>query len=90
MFAGGQAVAMKLEEVVDLAVAGEELLRMAGRLEALHLPFAPSRRLVRDLGPVVQVAALPVLDPGQDPPAWRRHNCAAYRSRRHAGHTASP
>ena len=68
MFAGGQEMAAQLEKVVDLAVAGEELLGLPGRLEPLHLPFSPSRRLVRDLGPVVQVPALAVLDPGQDLP----------------------
>ena len=51
---------------MDLAVAGEELLGVLSRLEALHLPLSPSRRLVRDLGLVVQVPALAVLNPGQD------------------------
>ena len=46
MFGCGQAVATELEEVVDLAVAGKEPLGMPRRLEALHLPFASSRRLV--------------------------------------------
>ena len=41
---------------------------MPRRLEPLHLPFSPPRRLVRDLGPVVEVAAVPMLDPGQDLP----------------------
>ena len=54
-----------------LAVAGEELLGLPGRLEPLHLPFSPSRRLVRDLGPVVQVSTLLILDPGQDLPLRR-------------------
>lgn len=65
---GGQAMAAKLEEVVELAVAGEEPLGMPRRLEPLHLPFSPPCRLVRDLGAVVEVAALPMLDPGQDLP----------------------
>ena len=46
MVACGQKVAAELEEVVDLAVAGKEPLGMPGRLEALHLPFSSSRRLV--------------------------------------------
>ena len=66
MVGGGDAVATKLEVIMELTVRGEESLGMAGRLEPLHLPFSPSRRLVRDLGAVVEVAALPVLDPGQD------------------------
>src|SRR3954470_12485050 len=68
MVGGGQEVAAELEQVVDLSVAGEEPLRLPRRLEPLHLPFSSSRRLVRDLGPVVQVSALAVLDPGQDLP----------------------
>src|SRR3954452_7182672 len=68
---GGQEVATELEEVVDLAVAGEEPLGVARRLEPLHLPFSPPRRLVRALRPVVQVAALAVLDTGQDLPLGR-------------------
>ena len=65
---GGQEVATELEEVVDLAVVEEEPLGLPRRLEPLHLPFSPPRRLVRDLGPVVEVAALPMLDPGQNLP----------------------
>ena len=71
MFGSGQEVTTELEEVVDLAVAGEEPLGVPCRLEALHLPFSSSRRLVRDLGPVVQVTALAVLDPRQDLPLGR-------------------
>jgi hypothetical protein len=68
---GGQEVATELEEVVDLAVAGEEPLGVPRRLEALHLPFSSPRRLVRDLGPVVEIAALAMLDPWQDLPLGR-------------------
>ena len=64
-------MAAKLEQVVDLAVAGAEPLGVPGRLEPLHLPFASSRRLVRDLRPVVEVVARAVLDPGQDLPLGR-------------------
>jgi hypothetical protein len=59
MVGGSQAVATELEEVVDLAVAGEKPLNMARRLEALHLPFSSPCRLVRDFGLIVEVAALP-------------------------------
>ena len=45
-------MAAKLEEIVGLAVAGEEPLGVPCRLEPLHLPFSSSRWLVRDLGPV--------------------------------------
>ena len=37
---------------------------LAGRLEPLHLPLLPPRRPVGVLGPVVEVAALPVLHVG--------------------------
>ena len=63
-----QAVAAELEEVVNLAVAGEEPLGMPRRLEPLHLSFSPSRRLVRDFSLVVEVTALSMFAPGQDLP----------------------
>ena len=51
---GGRAViAAKVEQVVDLIVSGEEALSLARRLEPLHLPFSPARRLVRILRSVV-------------------------------------
>lgn len=53
---------------VDPAVAGEEALGLTGWLDALHLPLPASCRLVRRLGSVVEVAALSVLDAGQDLP----------------------
>ena len=43
---GRQEMAAELEEVVDLAMAGEEPLGVARRLEALHLAFSSSCRLV--------------------------------------------
>jgi hypothetical protein len=55
MAAGGQAVTAELDEVMDLAVAGKELLGVPSRLEPLHPPS--SRWLVRDLGPVVEATA---------------------------------
>ena len=39
-------MAAEVEEVVNPVVGSEETLCLAGRLEALHLPFPPSRRLV--------------------------------------------
>src|SRR5215217_7394839 len=44
--AGGDVVAAEVEEVVDPVVGREEPLRLAGRLEPLHLPFSPPRRLM--------------------------------------------
>jgi hypothetical protein len=42
MFGSGQAVATELEQVVDLAMAGEERLGLRWRLEPLPLPLASS------------------------------------------------
>jgi hypothetical protein len=42
---------------MDLAMAGEEALRVAGRLEPLHVPLSPPGRLVRDLDFVVEISA---------------------------------
>ncbi len=47
-------------------MGGKEALRMERRLEPLHLLFSPSRGLVRGLGPVNEIAALPMLDTRQD------------------------
>src|SRR4051812_36554312 len=53
---GGRAViAAEVEEIVDPVMGGEEALGLAGRLEALHLPLASSRRLVRVLCSVIQM-----------------------------------
>src|SRR6059058_4341065 len=43
---GGAVIAAEVEQVVDLIVSGEEALGLARRLEPLHLPFSPSRRLM--------------------------------------------
>jgi dipeptidyl aminopeptidase/acylaminoacyl peptidase len=48
----------------DGTVRREELLRVPGRLEALHLPLTPAGWLVRILGAVIQVPALPMLGAG--------------------------
>jgi hypothetical protein len=42
---GGDVVAAEMEKVVDLVVGGKVALRLARRLEALHLPLSSSRRL---------------------------------------------
>ena len=45
-----KVIAAEMKEVVDLVVGGEETLCLPGRLEAFHLSFSPSGRLVRILG----------------------------------------
>ncbi len=42
----GAVIAAEVEQVVDLVVSGEETLGLAGRLEALHLPFSSAGWLV--------------------------------------------
>src|SRR5215213_9546824 len=64
VLAGGDVVAAEMEEVADLVLGGKETLRLAGRLEALHLPFSSARRLVRVFDPVVEALVPAVLDPG--------------------------
>src|SRR4051794_28801617 len=51
---------------VNAAVGREEALGVPRRLEPAHLPFSSSGGLVRYLGPVVDIAALAMLDAGQD------------------------
>jgi hypothetical protein len=63
---GGDVVSTKMEEIVDLIVGREEALGLAGCLEPLHLPLAPSGQLLGILGSVVQSLVLPVLDPRHD------------------------
>jgi len=45
------------EQVLDEPVYREESLRLTGRFEPAHLSLSLSRRLMRDLGPVVRVLA---------------------------------
>jgi hypothetical protein len=53
---GGRAViAAEVEEIVDPVVGGEEAVGLARRLEPLHLPFSPARRLMGVFGPVVEM-----------------------------------
>src|SRR5215218_8590162 len=59
---GGDVVAAEMEEVGDLVVGREEALRLPRRLEALHLPFSSSHRLMRVLRPVVEALVPAVLD----------------------------
>ncbi len=50
-----QQMAAHPEEILDNAVDGGEALQMHRRLEAPHLVFTLTRRLVRHLGSVVRV-----------------------------------
>ena len=54
-----------MEVAVDEGMSGEEVLRLFGRFEPLHLPLSSSRRPMRVLGPIVQISALSVLDAGK-------------------------
>ena len=55
-----------MEKIIDLIVGGEEALRLAGLFEALHLPLASARGLMRVLRPVIETLVLPVLNAGYD------------------------
>ena len=57
-----RTMAARVEMLADRGVGGEKPLCLPRRLEPLHLSFSSSRRLVRILGPIVEIAALPVLD----------------------------
>jgi hypothetical protein len=61
--AGGDVVAAEMEEIADLIVGREEPLCLPRRLEALHLPFSSSCRLMRILGSIVQTLVPAVLSP---------------------------
>ena len=51
---GWSSMTAEVEQIADPVVSGQEPLRLAGRLEVLHLPLSLSRGLVRVLRPVVQ------------------------------------
>jgi hypothetical protein len=51
--AAGDEVTLEVEGVVHGGMSRKEALRRSGRLEALHLPFSSSHRLVRVFGAVV-------------------------------------
>jgi hypothetical protein len=51
-----------MEVTVDKCVSGEEMLRLVGGLEALHLPLSSACRSMRVLSTIVEVAALSMLD----------------------------
>src|SRR5208283_1507461 len=57
-------MALDVENVVYGGVGGEEFLRRARALEALHLALPPSSRLMRILGPIVlpSPALMPAFD----------------------------
>ncbi len=61
---GSQRVTADAEQVLDRAVDGREALELPCGVEAAHLPFALSRRFVRDLGSVVGVRVRAVDDRG--------------------------
>jgi hypothetical protein len=48
------------------AIYGQKTLRMAGRFEPLHAMLPLTRRPMRVLTPVIEVAALTVFHPWQD------------------------
>ena len=61
---GSQEVTADAKQVLDRAVDGRDALELPCGVEAAHLPFALSRRFVRDLGSVVGVSVRAVADRG--------------------------
>ena len=53
----------KVKEVCNLIVNGQETLRLSGRFEALHDPFASPCRQMRILRSIVKALMLAMLDP---------------------------
>jgi hypothetical protein len=54
-----------MEVIIDERVHREEVLGLLGGFEPLHLPLSSSRWSMRVLGPIVQIAALSVLETGK-------------------------
>jgi hypothetical protein len=54
-----------MEVTVDEGMSKEEVLRLFGRFEPLHLPISSSRQSMRIHGPIVRISALSVLDAGK-------------------------
>ena len=52
-------------------IRGQKALGMPRRLEPLHAILTLTRRTIRILTPVVQIATLAVFDPGQELPLRR-------------------
>ena len=71
MVDGAQEVTAETEQIQHDAVHRQETLRVRSRLEAPHLAFPLSRRLVRDFGAVVRILIRAV--------DYRRHHHAARR-----------
>ena len=63
-----------MEVAVDEGMSGEEVLRLFGRFEPLHLPLSSARRPMRVPGPIVQVSPLSVLDAGKQLDGERHHS----------------
>ena len=77
------------DEILDYIVDGREALQMGGRLEAAHLAFTLSRRLVRDFSWVVRILIRGV-DHRRYHPSARRRETAALVGDQLARDTALP
>jgi hypothetical protein len=62
---GYQVMSAGREVAVNEGVGREEVLGVPRRFEPLHLALSSSRRSMRVLGPIIQIAALSVLDAGK-------------------------
>jgi len=59
---GRQGVAARAEDILDLIMNGEKLLRLARRFETAHTFFSPSGRPVRPFGSIVATFMTAMLD----------------------------
>lgn len=66
MFSSARPIAMKMEEVCDRAVDGDEVLTLPCRLELDHASFSSSNSQMRILRPVIETLMRPMLDAGHD------------------------
>lgn len=87
MFSSARLVAVKMEEVGDRAVDGDEALALPCRLEPDEASFSSSNSQMRILRPVIQTLMRTLLDTGHDFPFGcivRSELIGDHDTRRHA------
>jgi hypothetical protein len=87
---GYKLMSRRMEVAVDEGMSGEEVLRLFGRFEPLHLPLSSARRPMRVPGPIVQVSLCRCSTPGSSWTASDTIASQACRSRSPAGGIANP
>src|SRR5262249_17661509 len=85
----GQPMPSRSEVLGNRSIRGQKALGMPRRLEPLHAILTLTRRTMRILTPVVQIATLAVFDPGQELPLRRAVALELIRDD-DAGHVLQP